>query len=124
VNEGVTNNAATLKPAGASTGALHITGYYTQRSHATLALDLGAKVRDLLAVHGAVRLAGRLATHNLGTHHPALGAKYRLLAGASLTYSIRCTSTSGTGSTSRHWAPSHTSTGLYLTWRTGARRHC
>jgi hypothetical protein len=124
VNEGVLNNAGSVKPAGTGIGTLRIAGTYTQGAKATLSIDLGAKSRDRLSVGGAVIVKGRLTAHNVGTYHPALGVKYTVLTGTSLGYGITCAVTSGTGSASGHWAVSHTSTAVLLTWRSGAHRTC
>ena len=69
-------------------------------------------------------LDGKLTAHNVGSYHPHLGAKFKVLSGAGLTYSLNCATTSGTGSNTGHWAPGHTSTSAYLTWRSGAKTHC
>jgi hypothetical protein len=124
VNEGVTNNAGTVQPAGTGNGTLHVTGAYVQGNNGALALTLGATSRDLLAVNGAVTLHGKLTAHNAGTYHPQLGAKFKSLSGAGPAYSLTCATTSGTGSTTGHWAASHTAAGVYVTWRSGARTHC
>jgi hypothetical protein len=124
VDEGVVNNAGTVKPAGSGTGTLHITGTYTQGAKATLALDLAAKTRDRLAVGGAVTLKGKLTAHNVGSYRPARGVKYTMLTAASVVYGLTCAITSGTGSASGHWAVSHTATGVALTWKAGAHTRC
>ncbi|HKC28127.1 MAG TPA: hypothetical protein VKB75_08965, partial [Jatrophihabitans sp.] len=105
-------------------GTLHISGSYTQGGKATLALDLAGKTRDLLAVKGAVTLRGKVTAHNVGSYNPPLGTKYRVVSGASFTGGPACTVTSGGGSASRHWVASHTSSGLFLTWRNGRHTVC
>jgi hypothetical protein len=125
VSEGVVNIAGAVKPAGSGTGTLHIAGFYSQGTGGTLAIDLGATHLDRLAVGGAVTLKGKLTAHTAGTgYHPALGVKYTALTGSSLTYGLTCITTSGTGSTTRHWAAGHTATAVTLTWRTGRHTSC
>jgi hypothetical protein len=120
----VTNNSGTVKPAGSGTGTLYIGGAYTQGANGTLALDLAATSRDLLAVTGAVAFKGKVTAHNVGSYNPRLGTKYRLLAGGSFTGGPSCAITSGGGSSSRHWVASHTGTALFLTWRSGRHTSC
>jgi hypothetical protein len=124
IGASVDNTRGTVRPGGTATGTLHISGAYKQGAHGTLALDLARATRDLLAVKGTASLGGCLAAHDVGSYRPALGAKYRGLVAANLVYALSCARTSGTGSSSGHWAPSHTASALYLTWRRGSRTHC
>lgn len=124
IGAGVANTGGTVKPAGASTGVLHVSGPYTQGPQGTLALDLAAKSRDLLAVVGTASLKGRLTAHNVGTYTPKTGTSLLALNSSGLTYALGCATTSGSGSKSGHWAPSHNSTSLHVTWRAGAHTSC
>jgi hypothetical protein len=124
IDAGVANNAGTVKPAGTSTGTLHISGAYTQGTKGTLAVDLAAKSRDLLAVTGTVTLHGKLVAHDLGSYAPRVGAKYRVLSGSSVTGSVACGITSGGGSTRGHWATSPAADALSVIWRTGRHTTC
>ena len=124
IGGGVTNTGGTVKPAGTKTGTLHLSGAYTQGTKGTLALDLAASSRDLLAVGGAASLRGRLAAHDVGSYTPAIGTRVRSLTSTSLTDALGCATTSGSGANSGHWAPSHDTASLYLTWRAGAHTVC
>ncbi|HZC71986.1 MAG TPA: hypothetical protein VE442_14940 [Jatrophihabitans sp.] len=124
VGASVSNTGGSVEPAGTGTGTLHISGAYSQGKQGVLALTLGAHGHDLLAVAGAVTLHGKLTAHDAGSYHPHAGTKVKVLSAPAVTYLLTCATTSGTGSTSGHWAPTHTSTGVSLTWREGAHTHC
>lgn len=124
----VSNSGGTVAPGGAGTvGTLHVGGAYTQGAKGRLLVDLASGKRDALAIAGAAAVKGRLAAHNLGNYHPAIGAKAVTLTAASLHWSVSCATSSGTGSTGRragHWAPTAGGTRLTLVWRAGARTTC
>ena len=124
VNEGVTQTGGSVRPGGSGTGTLHIAGVYSEGAQAALAIDLSSTARDRLAVAGAVTLKGHLSARNLGSYAPHLGVKYTVLTGSSLVYGLTCMVTSGHNAALGHWAPSHTSTGVVLTWKAGADTHC
>lgn len=120
---GVSNTGGTVKPGGSTTGTLRITGSYTQSAKARLALDLAANSRDRLAVTGSATINATIAAHDLGQYNPAPGAKYVMVTGSTVSGSPSCTTTSGAGSSSRHWQAGYTATGLYLTRHNG-RKTC
>jgi fibronectin-binding autotransporter adhesin len=124
VGAGVSNTGGVVRPGGTTTGTLHVSGAYAQGAKGTLVLDFAARTRDLLAVGGAVTLHGTLSARNLGSYRPASRVKYRVVAGSRLSYGLTCAMTSGSTASHGHWTPSHTSSALYLTWRSGARTHC
>lgn len=124
INEGVMHSGGTVRPGGTGTGTLRITGAYSEGANATLAIDLSSTARDRLAVRGAVTLQGHLTAHNLATYAPHAGVKYTVVTGQSVVYGLTCMLTSGHNSASGHWAVSHTSTAVALTWRAGADTHC
>jgi hypothetical protein len=124
IGAGVMNNGGTIKPAGSDTGTLHISGAYMQGKKGTLAVDLAAKSRDVLAVQGAVALQGKLAAHNVGGYSPRSGAKYRVLSASAVSGSVSCAVTSGGSSGSGHWVASRTAGAVYLAWRAGRHTTC
>jgi hypothetical protein len=117
IGGGVTNTGATVQPGGSAVGTLAIKGAYSQGGRGRLALDLAATSRDALVVSGTVSLQGTVAAHNVGRYNPPLGAKYRVLSGSRVGYGRVTVTSSGTGTSTRHWVGSHTTTGVYLTWR-------
>lgn len=116
------NTAGTVRPGGAATGTLHVTGSYHQATHGVLALDLAARRHDLLAVTGEVRLAGTTKARNLGSYRPAVGARVTVVRAGSVAAASSCVATSG--STTGHWALTRSSTTLALVWRSGRRSAC
>jgi hypothetical protein len=99
-------------------------GSYSQTPGGTLAVHLGAHGRGVLSVQHAVALHGKLAAHDDGSYNPGAGKKVQVVAGSSVTASPSCVVTSGAGSSSRHWAASANTSGVWLTRRAGAHRHC
>jgi hypothetical protein len=124
VGGGIADTGATVRPAGAAIGTLHVAGSYTQGLHAKLALDLAARSHDVLAVTGAASLGGTLTAHNAGTYHPRPGVKYRVLAAGSLAYHVSCVVTSGAGSSSGHWGNTQEGRGVSFVWRAGPHTRC
>jgi len=124
VGAGIDNTGGTVRPGGASTGTLHVTGSYVQGRHGALALDLGTRSHDHLVVTGSASVAGVVHATNHGTQRPRIGAKVGVVTAAPLTAGSICVTTAGTGRTAGHWAVAHTGTTLQLVWRAGRARSC
>jgi hypothetical protein len=127
IGAGVSNTGGTVRPGGSGGGTLRIAGGYTQGKKGRLAVDLGAKSHDVLAVAGSASLQGTLATHNHSGYHPKGGAHVTIATAHPLTSKLNCVTTGGTASSGKHaghWAAGHTATKVTLTWKSGARTHC
>ena len=117
-----TVNQGTVKLAAGAT--FQSIGTYTQTTGGTLAVHLAAHAHGLLSVQGMVALHGTLAATDDGSYNPAVGKKVQVVASSSVTATPSCVTTSGAGSTSRHWAAGANANGLDLTRKPGARQHC
>lgn len=103
----VENGGGTVSPS----GALHVTGDYSQGSGGTLAIDLrGAGDGDSLHIDGAATLAGTLTVRT--TYAPAAGAA-PLVLGASAKPGGTFTKTLAPVG-SQAWTPSYTAAGVVL----------
>ena len=103
------NTAGTVAP----TGALKVTGNYSQSANGTLALDLrSASDGDSLAVDGMVELAGTLRVAT--AYAPAPRAAPLVLAATSKPEGT-FTKTFAPISAERGWAPAYAATGVSLT---------
>ncbi|HEV7204235.1 MAG TPA: hypothetical protein VGN18_06460 [Jatrophihabitans sp.] len=90
---------------------------YQQVALGLLAVTLGSTQKGLLQVAGPATLAGTLALRN--TYQPVVGAAVYVVKAVTLIDALTCRSTSGTGATAGHWADTHTTTLLRLSWRRG-----
>jgi hypothetical protein len=117
-----TVNSGTLSLAAGAT--LHTTGGYSQTSHGTLVVHLGAHGHGLLSVQESVALHGKLAARDDGSYNPGVGKRVQVVTASNVAASPSCVTTSGAGSAHRHWVAGKNVTGLVLTRRAGAHRHC
>jgi hypothetical protein len=99
-------------------------GTYSQTTHGTLAVHLGAHGHGLLSVQRSVALPGKLTAQDDGSYNPGIGKKVRIVASSDVTASPTCVTTSGAGSANRHWVAGKNATGLVLTRQPGAHRTC
>jgi hypothetical protein len=98
---------------------------YVQTSPGKFAVSLGATSRGSLTSIGTVTLHGSLIAHN--TFTPQFGAQVTVVTAGTLTDSLSCVGTTGTGisgSSAGHWANTHTTTTVILVWRRGVPPTC
>jgi hypothetical protein len=112
----VQNDGGTVAPGASAAahviGTLSVVGQYYQGPGGHLTADIAATSRDVLAVGGAVRLAGVVTGVVKGTA-PTDGATVTVLTAATLSGRPDCTFT--TGPEGPQWAAGTTSTTLTLT---------
>jgi hypothetical protein len=122
----VVNTGGVLSPNGSGIGALTVHGSYTQGAKAGLDVDLARSAEDLLAVQGAVRLRGRFTVRNQYT--PTSMRRPTIVTATSRpTVDLRCTTTSGPGSSgkhARHWIASAAGKNVTLASAAGRDTSC
>lgn len=104
----VVNSTGTVTPGTNGTGNLRIKGSFIQKPGGELVQKLLRGKPPLLTVQGTAKLAGHLLLTN--GYLPALGSKRTVVtATGTLTSTLSCVATKGTGSTgskARHWTAS------------------